>query len=521
MTDLLSKFRGSSFLSLVFRPFSSGGASVLLVLATLISYVAGLLRDILLSNYFGATGLTDAYNTSFWIPDMIYTLTTAGALSGIFLPIFRSIELKDKEEGARLAGSFLVLSQVLVLTVSVLAFIFMPWLIETFFQQADPLQVKDIVNMSRILLLSPIIFTISNTFGSILITFKHYLAYAFSAAFYNVGIIAGILLLHERFGIYSAVIGVVVGLSFHFGLRLIDFSKLDFKFNFVWWNPGIRKIIKLAVPKTFGLLVWQLSLWAYNAIGYGLVAGSISAFYYARNIQSFAVSLFGIALATSVFPFIVDLKEEGKTTELISKIESAFLQILVFTVPSAVGLALLDEEVVTVLLGRGAFDEVAIMMTAGVLFFFTFSIPFESLMHLLSRIYYAFHNTVIPVLINVLFLGINLGGSFYFSKIYGVKTFSVFFSVASFIQVTLLLLFLRRFVSLRLKFMFVRVLKILAASLVMGVVVYFLRDFVKANVWIRFVVSVLGGVVVYFALLANLDMIRYTGLKRFISILKK
>jgi putative peptidoglycan lipid II flippase len=520
MSDSLNKFQQNRFVSALFRPFSAGAASILLVLASLLSYVGGLFRDILLGNYFGASGLTDMYNSAFLVPDLIYTLTTAGALSGIFLPVFRNRQLKNDKEGGELAGSFLILSQLLVLGMSVLAFIFMPMLLNLMLNTATANEIAQITQMSRIMLLSPIIFTISNTFGSILITFKHYLAYAFSAAFYNIGILIGLIFFHESLGIMSGVLGVVIGLALHLGFRLIDYAKLDFGVKFKFWSPGIKEVVKLAAPKTISLLTWQSSLWFYNIVGYTLMAGSISAFYYARNIQSFAVSIFGIAIATSVFPFLVDMKEEGKIDDLVSKMQSSILQILVFTVPAAVGLALLDTEVVEVLLGRGAFDETDIILTAGVLFFFAFSIPFESLMHLFSRVYYAFHNTVIPVLINILFLVINVGGTYLFAQEYGVNAFSIFFTVASVVQISLLCMFIGRFVRLKWGFLLVRFLKILLASGVMGVAVYYVNGLINQSE-LNLVVTILVGVVVYFVVLKPMDMIRYTGMNRFMISLKR
>jgi len=518
MSDRINKFQQNRFLSVIFRPFSSGAASILLVLASLVSYVAGLGRDILISNYFGASNLTDMYNSSFLVPDMIYTLTTAGALSGILLPVFRNIHLKDNKEASELAGSFLVLSQLLVLVVSLIALVFMPQILGLVLQEATIEEVTTITKMSRWMLLSPIIFSLSNTFGSILITFKHYLAYAFSAAFYNVGILIGLIFFHESLGIMSGVVGVGIGLCLHLGLRLIDYGRLDFGVKLAWWSPGIKKIFKLAVPKTIGLLVWQSSLWFYNALGYALMAGSISAFYYARNIQSFAVSIFGIAIATSVFPFLVDLKEEGKTKELVSKLESSILQILAFTIPSAVGLSLLSREVVEVLLARGQFDEKSVVLTAGVLFFFAFSIPFESLMHLLSRTYYAFHNTIIPVLINIVFLAVNVGGSYILVKQYGygVQVFSIFFTLASALQILLLSFFLKRFIQLRWGFVFNRILKIVFGAAIMGIVVWLLRENLGLGLYFNLLLSIGIGALMYFVVLYYLDMVRYTGLNRFV-----
>ena len=211
------------FFSKLFRPISSGTASVIIAFATVLSYAAGLFRDVLMSNYFGASQLTDAYNAAFLVPDMVYTLTTAGALSGIFLPVFRNREKKNKEDASELAGSFFILGQLLVLVVAIVAFIAMPWIVEGFIAKASNDQTQLIINMSRILLVSPIVMSISNTLGTVLITFKHYLAYSLSAAFYNVGIIAGLYFFNGEFGIYSAVIGVLNQLG--------DFSIL-FKINY-------------------------------------------------------------------------------------------------------------------------------------------------------------------------------------------------------------------------------------------------------------------------------------------------
>ncbi len=501
--------------SKLFRPISSGTASVIIAFATVLSYTAGLLRDILMSNYFGASQLTDAYNAAFLVPDMVYTLTTAGALSGIFLPVFRNREKKNKDDAAELAGSFFILGQLLVLVVAVVAFIAMPWIVEGFIAKASNDQTQLIINMSRILLVSPIVMSISNTLGTVLITFKHYLAYALSAAFYNVGIIAGIYFFNGEFGIYSAVIGVLIGLGFHLVIRVFDFAFLDFSFKFRFWNPGIKKVASLAMPKTLGLLVWQVSLWAYNNIGLTVLsAGSISAFYYARNIQSFAVSLFGISVATAVFPFIVDFKEDGKIPELIQKIESTLLQIFFFAVPAAVGMGLLSNEIITVLLKRGEFDERDVVLTAGVLFFFAFSIPFESAMHLLSRVYYAFHNTIIPVSINMVFLFINLTMSFTLAVKYGVNIFAISFVTASLVQVFLLFAFIGNFVDLHFRFLINRTLRIVFGSAVMGTVVYLIRDFSGFGVWFTTGLSVMVGVIVYFIVMHFLDMLRYAGLKR-------
>jgi putative peptidoglycan lipid II flippase len=503
-----------------FKPVSLKVASFVLVAASLVSYVAGLLRDLILSYFFGASGDADVYYTAFLVPDLVFNLTIAGVIGGVFIPIFREKFMESREETSKLAGAFILSSQTIVLFVSFVAFLTMPLIASTFFGQASLDQQQDIVNMSRIILLSPIIFSLSNALGAVLMSFKHYLSYALSPALYNLGIIAGIVLFHEEYGIYGAAIGVVAGLVLHLLVRVFDLANLDFKFKWSFKADGLWEMYKLSFPKTLGLVFWQLSVWVYNIIGYSLVDGSISAYNYARNVQSFAVSLFGIALATAVFPFLVDSVNEQNKKELAENIERTGLKILFYTIPSAVGLGVLSVEVTRFLFGRGAFDEFALVLTSGILFLFAISIPFESLVHLLSRVYYAFKNTWTPVLVNLLFLGLNVWISFKYATVYGAKIFALSFSIGTFLQVICLLFFLKKYISLNYLWLFKKIMLITFAAVLMGFVVFEYKNYINIGFYLNFVSSILVGVLFYFLVAKILGILEIAGIEK-IAVIQK
>jgi putative peptidoglycan lipid II flippase len=271
---------------------------------------------------------------------------------------------------------------------------------------------------------------------------------------------------------------------------------------------------KLSFPKSLSLVFWQLSVWVYSIIGYSLAEGSISAFNYARNVQCFAVSLFGIAVATAVFPFIVDSVEANDDKQIVERTEFALGQILFFTVPAAVGLGLLAVETTNLLFGRGTFDANAVIVTSGILFFFAFSIPFESCVHLLSRVFYAFKNTWIPVGVNLMFLIVNIVTAFSFAKVFGPKVFAISFSIGVILQVVVLLILLRRFVLISYFRLLGLVSKIVLASTIMGFVVYGLKTFIQFN-FATYTLCVAAGVLIYFVLAKLLGIISYAGLDRF------
>ena len=498
-----------------FRPISLSTASILLVLASFLSYVAGFLRDLILSYYFGAGSLTDVYSTAFLIPDILFNFTVAAALAGAFMPIFRGVYLKDKNEAADLAGAFLWSSQIFMLVVAGICFISMPWLVPVLFGNASLTEQSLIIDLSRIMLLSPIVFSVSNTLGSVLMSFKHYLSYALSAALYNFGIILGVLMFHTEYGIYSAAFGVVIGLVFHLGVRLIDMYSVDFRLNMKLWSPHIWDIVKLSLPRSFGLISMQLSLLCFTIVGYSLVDGSIAAFNLARNVQSFAVSLFGIAVATAVFPFLVDHNEKSESEELLTKVNFSLLQICLYTIPATAGLALLANPIINFLFERGAFDSAATMLTASILFYFAFSVPFESAVHLLSRVFYVFKHTWTLVVINLVFLAVNLVTGFLIAKEYGAWVFGLSFAVGNFIQVVLMWFALKRFVMLRFSLILKDLLKVVLSTGGMGLAVYGF-NYYQFNL----LGTILVGVLIYLLLITKFGILKYAGLERFKFISK-
>lgn len=500
-----------------FRPIGLKAASLILIAASLVSYVAGLFRDLILSYFFGATEAADVYYTAFLVPDLIFNLTVAGVLGGVFIPIFSKKLLNSKKEAEQFAGAFIITSQMLVVVVSVFAYLVMPFIAETFFADASLEQRRQIVEMSRIMLVSPVIFALSNSLGTVLMSFKHYLSYALSPALYNFGIIAGIILFHDQYGIYSAVYGVLIGLILHLAIRFFDLWNLDFKFKWGFKSEGLWEMYKLSIPKSLGLVFWQLSVWVYNIIGYSMVAGSIAAFNYARNVQSFAVSLFGIAVATAVFPYIVDSVNEGRLKEASVKVETAFLQILFYTVPAAFGVFALSTEITTFLFGRGNFDSQAVILTSVIMYFFAFSIPFEGLIHLLSRVFYAFKKVWTPVLLNLVFLGVNIFVAFKYANIFGPKIFAVSFSAGVVVQVFCLLILVRKLIELNLFVLLVNFAKIFVASLLMYSVILLVKYFGYVAGNLQFVSVVVMGVVLYFVMAKLLGILNYAGLDRFVK----
>lgn len=438
----------------IFKPFQIGSATALITISSLLSYVIGLFRDRVIAVSFGTTNATDAYNASFLIPDILFNLFIAGALSAAFLPVFSQYLTRDKKEAEKLAHTMITGATLLIGTLALITFIAMPYLSQWIFNTADLTVQQDITNMTRLMLLSAIFFSISNTLGNILMSYKHFMAYSLSPVFYNLGIILGVSFLSEQFGIYAAAIGVVIGAALHCLIRIIDITSTEYKYKFQLHlkHPGFKKILKLMVPKSISLIAWQLNLLLYGIVAIHMVEGGFTAFNYARNIQSFAVSLFGISFATAVFPYLANAVSENDPKRYTDHIQKTTQRILFFTIPATIGLMMVGEGVINLILGGGAFQEKSIELTSVILYFFALSIPFESLAHIFSRAFYAKQNTFTPMLLNLLGMSIIAGITYFLAPKLGIEWFSIGFTFGfAFYVISMALVLKKHFKDFELK----------------------------------------------------------------------
>ncbi|NHZ86108.1 MAG: murein biosynthesis integral membrane protein MurJ [Planctomycetia bacterium] len=429
-----------------FKPIKIGSATALIAVTSFLSYAIGLLRDRIIAINFGASSATDTYNASFLIPDFLFNLFIAGALTAAFLPMFTEYLIKDKQQAYKIANTMLTGAVLLIAVLAVIAFIFMPSIVPAIFSNTDPEMQQNIINMTRLILPSAIIFAISNTLGNILMSYKHFVAYAISPILYNLGIILGISFLHDSMGIYSAAIGVLIGATLHAIIRIIDITTTEYKYKpeLATSHPGFKKIIKLMIPKSISLIAWQINLYIFAIIGIKLIEGGFAAFNFARNIQSFAVSLFGIAFATAVFPHLATAVSMGDKQKYTDHIQKTVQRILFFTIPAMVGVMILSVQLVELILSGGVFEKKSIELTSVLLFFFAISIPFESLSHIFARSFYAVKNTLTPMIINVMTMVLIALSTIFLAPKYGIEWFSIGFSLGFVFYIFFMVLLLKK-----------------------------------------------------------------------------
>ncbi len=427
-------------------------SSILLGIASLLSRLLGLMRDRLLTHMFGATRLggglseLDAYYAAFQLPDLLYQIIILGTISACFIPYFTETYHKNKTEGWKLANNTLT-SIMLVMTVVVIGtIVFSRQILSLIIPGLDRETFDLTLHITRIMLISPLFFSISGITGAISNSFKRFTAFALAPLLYNLTIILAIWLLAPSYGIYGVSIGVVIGAFFHAFLQTWSALRAGFRPQFYinWENNTFRQMIKSSAPRLLSLAVSRINTMVDTILASLLVTGSITIFNLAQNIQSLPMGVIGVSIAVASFPVFTDFINQAKHKELHTFICDKVRRVIYVLLPITVITILLRTEIIRLLFGSGRFNWTDTIITANTLGIFAISFIAQSLVPIITRIFYAYKDTTSPLIISIITIFMNIIFSMLFIFIFDLEVVSLAlsFTIASFIQIAFCISFL-------------------------------------------------------------------------------
>lgn len=449
-------------------------AAGIIAFFTLLSRVVGLYRDRAFAATFGAGDILDSYNAAFRLPDFIFNLLILGTLSVAFIPVFTEYYVKDKNEAQKITNTMLTITFLGMSALCAVLYFFVPQITHLIAPSFEGTKHADTVLLTKIFLLSPIIFTISNVFLSYLSALKRFLAISLAPIFYNFGIIFGAKFLYPHFGLAGLGYGVLLGALAHMLIQLVAAVRAGFviKPNLNLKHPAIAKIVHLFVPRIFGMDQAQLSLIIASIIGSGLASGTITIFNFANNLQAVPTGIFAISFAVAAFPHLSESFARNDEQEFRKSLTRTILNILFFILPITALIILLRAQIVRVVLGSGNFDWKATILTANALGIFAASLFAQGLTPLFARAFYARHNTKTPVIIGLVCLAINAVISYLLASKYGVLGMTTAFTVASILNMLILVFALRRHLHFEDNYLVQTLSKIILATILLSVAVY-------------------------------------------------
>lgn len=411
-------------------------AGLIVSSAFLVSRVLGWVRLVVIGNTVGATADLDAFYAAFRIPDLIFQLVAAGALSSALIPIISTLLATEGSERAwRVVSTVANLMLIALAVLAGLMFIAAPTLVPIITPGFDAATMATTVELTRIMLVSAICLAVGAVATSVLNASGRFAAAAMAPSVYNLGIIAGTVLLFPAIGITGIAIGVVIGAVGHMLVQLPPVAGLGFRYHpaIERRDPMARKALALMVPRAVGLGATQITFVVVTAIATTLGVGAVSAFTVAFTLLQIPIGVIGVPLGVVLMPSLSREVATGREAEYVALLTRA-LRVLVFTMlPVAALVAILRTEAVTLLFGYG-FSPDAIALTAATLLTFLVGLVAHSLIAVLARAFYARQDTLTPVILAVVAVVANTTLAYLLVDPLGLPGVSLAIAIAAWIE---------------------------------------------------------------------------------------
>lgn len=454
------------------------GAAILMSSLTLFGAFLGILRNALLVSRLGASGNLDIYYASFRLPDMIYNIFIMGAISAAFIPVFSQYWVKDKKEAWQFSNAIIFIIGSFVGTLALVVAIFTKPLLSRLLIGFSPEQLEMAVILTRIMMIQPILMGISSVVASILKIFKLFLASALAPVVYNLGIIIGILFFVPFMGLKGLAWGVVLGALLHILVQIPALIGTDYKFTFNIsifreLSSGLKKVVLMMVPRSLGIIAYQVFLLGITVIASTLREGSIAVFNLANEIQNLPQTVFALSFAVAAFPSLSKLNAEKKYKDFVKISFNTLLQIFFFLIPIAVWFFIFREPIIRFLLGYGKFDWASTVKTIQVFSILSFGMIFQGVNAFLLRVFFAKGDTLKPFIASAISYSTGLFLCYKLGLIYEVAGLAIAVAITYFFYFLILFFLLKTDIPISLlKKFYYSLGKITIVSILSGIVAY-------------------------------------------------
>ena len=386
-------------------------ASLILTVAALASRLLGWVRLLVIGSQFGASRELDAYFAAFRIPDAIFQLVVAGALSAALIPVFAGYRARNQDREAwLLASSVINLVLIALAALSLAMAVFAPVLVPIVAPGFDAPTTELTIRMTRVMLISPVLIGMGAVVTGILNSYQQFTVPALAPLLYNVAIIGAAIFLAPVMGIEGLAVGVAVGSLAHLAVQVPNLARVGHRYDLTIGlrHPGVRRVAWLMGPRTLGLAAGQLNFLVSTVLASGLPEGSLTAYNYAFQLSQIPVGVVGVSIAVALFPTLSQDAALGRIGHIRRQVSTAIRVLLFVAAPLMAVMIVLREPLTDVFYQYGAFTDLASERTADALLFFAVGLGGHIVVHVLTRTFYAMQDTRTPVTWAIVAVAINV-----------------------------------------------------------------------------------------------------------------
>ncbi|MDP2711638.1 MAG: murein biosynthesis integral membrane protein MurJ [Solirubrobacteraceae bacterium] len=381
-----------------------------------LSRIAGLVREVVASSYFGTSGPFSAFTFAFQVPNLVRSLFADAALSAAFVPVFTELlEQGRRREAFQLASTFIALIVAALTAVCVFFVLVAPTLMPLltggeFTPELDAL----VVGLSQVLFPIVLLLGLNGLLVGILNAYDHFTIPALAPLVWNVVIIAVLVVVRPYFDgpdqLYAYAIGVLAGTFVQLAMCVPVLRRLEFEFEWKvkFRDPRVRQVLALMLPITLSLGLINFNLLINTALGSTVSEAAPRAIDAAFRLYMLPQGMFSVAVATVLFPALARLATRCDTAGLRRLTGTGTRQIFLLLIPAAACTLVLAEPITRLVYERGEFGPDSTEIVAEALFWFSFSLPFAGVNLLLTRTFFSLQRPWLPTALGAATLVLNL-----------------------------------------------------------------------------------------------------------------
>ncbi|NKE04707.1 murein biosynthesis integral membrane protein MurJ [Mesobacillus selenatarsenatis] len=492
--------------------------SILLILLMILTKTLGFAREITLSYFYGASGISDAYLISLTIPGTIFAFIGTG-LATSYIPIYHEISSRKSEKDANKYTNNVINYIFILCTIIIFIVFFFTEPIVKVFASGFEGEILDYA------ILFTKISVLTLYFSGLIYIFKGYLEVKGKFLVPAImGIPNSVITIFSIFlSVSYGVVVISVGTAFAIFIQLLFMLpfviKTGYRYSFVFniKDKYINKMIHLSIPVIIGVSVNQINVLVDRTLASQIAVGGISMITYANRVNLFIQDIFVISIVTIMYPLISKMAANHNIKGLKKSLSDAIVSVSLLVLPAMVGTMIFAEPIIKLLFGRGAFDSQAVSITASALFFYSIGMIGFGLREVVSRGFYSMQDTKTPMINAAISMILNIILNIILSKYLGLSGLALATSISSIVCTLLLLVSLRKKIGgLGLKAIINSFIKISCASILMGVITKVSYEVFLNSIssTLSLVLSILIATVTYFV------MIYFMNIEEFVNIIR-
>lgn len=495
---------------------------------TLISRIFGLVREVMIARFLGASIITDAFFVAFKFPNLFRRIFAEGAFNAAFVPMFsRKLVGEGQEEAKAFADQVFAVMLSFLMIFVLLVIVFTPAIIHVLAPgfATTPERMELAITFTRITFPYILFISLAAHLSGVLNSLDRFAAAAGVPILLNIVMIVALLTspyLNVSYGVgLSAAVfmaGIIQLSWLYFACWRVDF-RIHFRLPHL--TPDVRRMLKLMVPGVIGAGVMNINLFVDTALASFLPEKSVSYLFYADRLNQLPLSMFGIAIGTALLPMLSRQLKAGEYEKAIRSKLLATDIALQLTVPAAFGLMVLSYPIIHLIYGMPPLDTKATSMALSV---FAIGIPAYVLNKVFLTGFFARQDTKTPVKIATCCIFLNLALNLILMPYLAHLALALSTSISAWVNTTALYYVLKKrnwfVLTTEVK---KTCLKICIISIIMAVVLWQFIDSEQlgvASVWgqiVNLLLQIGGGVIIYAGLGILLNVIDLSRFKAALS----